>query len=232
MPVKLPEERFGRMHAVDQEHGARSRGADVGADRGAVPVDVAAAARAHVELAAAVAQAGEEGAAAFGAEHIAVRASGARERIFENAAELGRDGAEEAARDLADLVDVVAGLLGAAAAPAWRPSARAPWSARRVQRAWRDAAWSASPTSAPLTWRRAWAACCRPLTSGGAGSLRLGSLRLGGGLLARRRRSRRRAWPACRWTSPSSPPAARARRLRARRAWRNRARPVSGGRPS
>ena len=74
-----------------------------------------------------------------------------------DAAELGRDGAEEAARDLADLVDVVAGLFGPSGSSMATdgPGSRVGTSIARPRRV---APWSASPTSAPSTWRRAWAA--------------------------------------------------------------------------
>ena len=70
-------ELLGRFQPVDQEQRLGAVGADVGAERGPVPVDLLRAAGAHVERALAVAHAGEERAAALGAQDVAGGAAAA-----------------------------------------------------------------------------------------------------------------------------------------------------------
>ena len=77
-----------------------------------MPVDPLGSARAHKERAVTITQPGEEGAAAFLPQHVPGGAARNAERMLDHARQIGRDGAEEAARGVADFIDGVAGFVG------------------------------------------------------------------------------------------------------------------------
>ncbi len=100
------------MKIVDQKQRARPLGAQVVADRGAMPVDLLAAAVAEVQRSLAVAQAGQERGAALVAKHVGGWAPGFLEGVLDHARERGRDAAKEATGGGADLVDRIAAAFG------------------------------------------------------------------------------------------------------------------------
>src|SRR5437868_5053036 len=107
-PSEVAIKRSRIIHLVNKEECPRSGGAEVCAERGAMPIDFSdAGLRAHVERALTEAQASEKRAAALGPEHVSRWPPRLLERVLYDACEVCRNSSEEAARCIADFINRV-----------------------------------------------------------------------------------------------------------------------------